>query len=41
MNYTIGHACYYIRSKEQSLDFYCNKLGLQFIFEQTFPQNNM
>ena len=41
MNYTIGHACYYIRSKEQSLDFYCNKLGLQFMFEQTFPQNNM
>lgn len=41
MNYTIGHACYYIRNKEQALEFYCGKLGLKFMFEQTFPQNNM
>lgn len=41
MNYTIGHACYYVRNREAALDFYCGKLGLKFMFEQTFPQNGM
>lgn len=41
MNYTIGHACYYVRNREAALDFYCDKLGLEFLFEQTFPQNDM
>lgn len=41
MQYTIGHNCYYVRNKEQALEFYRDKLGLKFMFEQTFPERNM
>lgn len=41
MKYTIGHNCYYVNNKEKALEFYRDKLGLKFMFEQTFPEQNM
>ena len=38
MRYTYGHVCFMVQDKARSLEFYRDKLGLQFMFEQTFPQ---
>lgn len=37
MNYTFGHVCFFVEDKEKMADFYCNKLGLKRMFEQSFP----
>ena len=37
MRYTFGHVCFFVNDKEKAADFYCNKLGLKRMFEQTFP----
>ena len=37
MNYTFGHVCFFAEDKEKMADFYCNKLGLERMFEQSFP----
>lgn len=41
MKYTMGHNCYFVEDKERSKDFYCNKLGLKFMFEQHYPEQDM
>ena len=41
MKYTFGHVCFFVQDKEKMADFYCNKLGLKRMFEQTFPGSDL
>lgn len=37
MNYTFGHVCFFVEDREIMADFYCNRLGLRRMFDQSFP----
>ena len=37
MKYSLGHICYMVRDKQAALEFYRDKMGFQFMFEQQFP----
>ena len=37
MKCTFGHVCFFVADKEKEADFYCNKLGLKRMFDQSFP----
>ena len=36
MNCTFGHVCFFVEDKAQMAEFYCGKLGLKRMFEQSF-----
>lgn len=37
MDFTFGHVCFFVQDQEKMTDFYCSKLGLKKMFEQSFP----
>ena len=41
MKYSLGHVCYLVRDKKAAREFYEEKLGLKFMFEQQFPGMDM
>ena len=41
MKYSLGHICYLVRDKKAAREFYEEKLGLEFMFEQQFPGTEM
>lgn len=41
MNCTFGHVCFLVEDKEKEVDFYCNRLGLKRMFEQSFPNTEV
>ncbi len=41
MNCTFGHVCFLVADKEKEADFYCNRLGLKRMFDQSFPNTEV